>query len=165
MKIRLSSALAAAVLAAAVLAAWLLLAPSPEKVIRHRLGDLARIASFGPNEGPLAKLLNAEKLAAFFDGDAEVRLDLGNVVQRLSGRDMLRNAAQTARSTLTSLTVDFRDVNVFVGPDRQTAEVDLTALGSVPGEQDALVCELKFLLKKSGRDWIIRRVETVKTLR
>lgn len=165
MRIRLSALVGVAVAAVALLCGWLLLSPSPETVIRHRLIELARIASFGPNEGPLAKLINTDKLVAFFADDAEIRIETGSVAQRLSGREMLRHAAQVARTSLNSLKVGFRDLNVFVGPDRQTAEVDLTAVGSVPGEPDPLVCELKFLLKKTRAGWIIRRVETVKTLR
>jgi hypothetical protein len=165
MRVRLSWLVAVAVAASVVLCVWLVLSPTPEQAIRRRLGEVARTASFGPNEGPLAKMMNADKLASFFAKDVEIRLDLGSAVQRLNGRDMVRNAAQTARTTLSSLKVDFRDLNVFVGPGRQTAEVDLTAVGSVPGEPDALVSELKFLLRKSGGEWVIRRVETVKTLR
>jgi hypothetical protein len=67
--------------------------------------------------------------------------------------------------SLGSLKVDFPDINIVLGPDGQSAEVDLTAVGKVSSEPDPEVCELKFLLTRTGGDWMIRRVETVKTLR
>ncbi len=165
MKSRLFSLVGVAAIAAAGLWGWRAWFPSPEKAIRQRLGELARTASFGRNEGALARMLNCDKLAGFFADDAEVKLELGNHVEKLSGREKLRDAAMSARLAFASLKVDFHDMNIVVGADRQSAEVDLTAVGKVPGEQDPQVCELKFLLKRIGGDWMIRRVETVKTLR
>ncbi|MGA2657793.1 MAG: hypothetical protein ABSH34_09765 [Verrucomicrobiota bacterium] len=165
MKNRLFSVVVVAAIAAAGLCGWRAWAPSPEKAIRQRLADLARTASFGPNEGSLAKMLNCDKLAGFFADDAEVKVELDNMVEDLKGREKLREAALGARSAVGSLKLDFQDVNIALGADRQSAEVDLTAMGKVPGEQDPQVCEFKFLLKRIGGDWMIRRVETVKTLR
>jgi hypothetical protein len=165
MKNRLFSLVVLAGIAAACLCGWRALFPSPEKAIRQRLGELARTASFGPKEGPLARMLNCDKLAGFFAEDAEVKLELGNMVENLGGREKLRDAAMSARLAVGSLKVDFQDMNIALGADRQSAEVDLTAMGKVPGEQDPQVCELKFLLKQIGGDWMIRRVETVRTLR
>jgi hypothetical protein len=165
MKSRLFSLVVVATLAAAGLCGWRAWSPGPEKAIRQRLGELARTASFGPNEGLLARKLNCDKLAGFFADDAEVRVELDNVVENLKGREKLRDAALGARSAVGSLKLDFRDVNVALGADRQSAEVDLTAMGKVPGEPDPEVCEFKLLLKRIGGDWMIRRVETVKTLR
>jgi hypothetical protein len=154
-----------AAIGAAGLWGWRACSASPEKAIRQRLGDLARTASFGPKESGLARMLDCDKLAGFFAANAEVKLEVGNTFENLNGRENLREAAMSARLAFPSLQVDFQDMNIAVGADRQSAEVDLTALGKVPGEPDPQVCELKFLLKQIEGDWMIRRVETVKTLR
>ncbi len=157
-----------AILAAALLAlglwGWHLLFPSPEQVIRKRLTELAQAVSFSAKEAPLAKLANAQNLTAFLASDVEITVDVpGQSRRTFSGRDELVEAAIAARSVVGSLSVQFFDINVSVAPDKQTAIVNLTARGKVPGE-DLLVQELKFLLKKIGHDWMIIRVETVKTL-
>jgi ketosteroid isomerase-like protein len=144
---------------------WRALSASPEKAIRQRLGELARTASYGPKEGGVARMLDCDKLAGFFAEDVEVKLEVGNVFENLSGRENVREAAMSARMAVGSLKVEFHDMNIAVGADRQSAEVDLTATGKIPGEQDLEVCELKFLLKQIGGQWMIRRVETVRTLR
>ena len=165
MKRRLSSLVVVAALAAAGLWAWRAWSPSPEKAIRHRLKELARTASFGPNEGGLARMRYGQELAGFFAEDAEVRLDVGNTVATKGGREQLRDTAVGVRMTLGSLQVEFQDFNIVLGADRHSAEVDLTAVGRIPTEPDPEVYELKFLLRRTGGDWLIRRVETVKTPR
>jgi hypothetical protein len=60
--------------------------------------------------------------------------------------------------------VQFVDVSVRVGTDRTSATADLTAKGNVAGENEMQVQELRFTFRKSGRDWLINRVEMVKTL-
>ncbi len=40
--------------------------PSPERAIRARLTQLAKSASFGGNESPVAAMANAQRAAGFF---------------------------------------------------------------------------------------------------
>jgi hypothetical protein len=150
----------------AVAGVWLWRAwfPNPEKAIRRRLAELAQVASFGPNEGALAKAVNCDKLAGFFTDDAQVKVDVGGYAETFNGREPLRAAALSARSALTGLKVDFPDINITLGPDKQSAEVELTALGKVAGEADPQVYVFRLMLKRVGGEWLIRRVETVKTL-
>ena len=56
-------ALAAVVVLGAGVWLWQFFFPGPEKVIRKNLARVAVLASYGPNEGPLAKLGNAQELA------------------------------------------------------------------------------------------------------
>jgi len=144
---------------------WDLIFSSPERLIRKRLLDLAQAASFSPNEGPLAKVWNAEKMGDFFTTDVVVSLDAPGVpAQVLNGREAVLQAAAGARSALNGLAVEFPDINVSVGPDKQSAVVDLTAKASVRGERDRYVQEFKLVFKKTAGQWLIRRVEPVKTL-
>ncbi len=144
---------------------WTVLFPSPEKIIRKRLAEVARTASFAPNEGPLARMINVETFAGHFSADVQVSLDtLGHERHALSGRDEIAQAAMAARNTISSLKVAFLDVNVSVSPDKQSATVDLTAKADTPSEKNFVVQEMKFTLKKIDGEWLITRVETVHTL-
>jgi len=155
-----------AVLAAAVVLGWRYFFPNPERVIRQELGQLARAASIVPNEAPLTKLAKAQKVISFFANDAQISVDVpGRSVLTFSGQEDLRQAALGARSMLNSLKVDFFDIVVTVAPDKLTAVADLTATASLPGEKIPEVQELEVHFKKIDHDWLIQRVDFVKTLR
>ena len=164
MKMLIKLVMAAALIAFGVWF-WSVLFPSPERIIRKRLAEVARAVSFVPNEGTVAKLMNVERLASRFSPDVEVRIDvLGGGHFTLNGRDEITQAAMAARSQLNSLAVTFLDVNVALGLDKQSAVVDLTAKATVPGRKEFEVQEMKFTLKKIDGAWLITRVESVKTL-
>ena len=69
-----------------------------------------------------------------------------------------------ARSMLTGLRVEFLDIRVTVGPDKQLATAHLTARARLPGDSNNYVQELKVILKKIGGSWLIIEAEGVKTL-
>src|SRR5205823_3840642 len=69
-----------------------------------------------------------------------------------------------AHSRLTDLKVEFPDMNITLGADKQTAKVNLTGTAVVPGEHDISAQEFNFMLKKVDGKWLIYKVETVKTL-
>ena len=142
---------------------WRVFFPGPERVIRKRLLELAKVASFGPNESPLAQVANAANLTSFFTEDVEITIELrGDPRRTFNGRPTLLTAAQGARLALGSLQVEFVDIQVAVDPGKTSATVTLTAKGKVKG--DLQVQELKLVLKKIDGDWLISNVETVKTL-
>jgi len=144
---------------------WFVLFPSPEKVIRKRLTELARTASFSSGESDLARLAAAQSLAGFFATNVEINIDVpGRIQHRLLGRDEIKEAALGARSTLGGLKVTFPDINVAVAPDKQSAVVDLTVEASVAGESDSIVQEMKFTFQQTDGEWLITRIETVSTV-
>lgn len=144
---------------------WTKFFPSPDRVIRKRVGELARVASFGPGEGELAKMANAAEVAGFFTKDVEILVDVpGYQRQSFTGREHLFQAATAVRMRLQGLSVEFLDVNVTVGPDRKSARLNLTGKANIPGEKDFMVQELEFHMVRDGRDWFIRRVATMRTL-
>jgi len=150
-----------------VVAVWLysVFFPSPERLIRARLAQLAKSASFGRNESPVAILANSQRVANFFTADVEIRVDLpGRSAATLSGREEVRERTMAVRSIVGGLQVEFLDINLAIAPDKQSAEANLTLKGRIAGEKDLVVQELKFLLNKIEGDWKIKRVETVKTL-
>jgi hypothetical protein len=143
---------------------WRVFFPSPEQAIRNRLAELAQAASFSPNEGPLAKLSNAQKLTTFCAGDVAISVDVPGHSQIIHGREELLQVAIGVRSVVSGVKLRFLDTTVAVGADKASAVANLTAKANVAGESDFVVQELKFTFKKIGRDWLISRVETVKTL-
>jgi hypothetical protein len=153
-----------AVLIALGIWGWRVFFPSPEEIIRKRLGELAKAASFSPNEGDVAKFWNASVLADFFTPDVQVKVEVLGSWHTIGGRDELLRAALGVRSTVASLTIEFPDIKVTVAPDRASAVVNLTAIGKVPGERDFYLQELRMRLSKVKRDWFIHHVETIKTL-
>jgi hypothetical protein len=164
MKIVLRVGLLAALVAVGIWL-WLVLFPSPEKVIRQRLADVAKYASFAEDEGTLARLANAESLADCFSTNAEINLDIpGRLQHPITGRDEITQTATAARSMVPSLYVKFLDLDVTIGPDKRSAVADFTAEARVGGDQDLIVQEMKFTLQKIGGQWLITRVETIRTL-
>jgi hypothetical protein len=144
---------------------WFVLFPSPERIIRQRLTELARTASFSSGESDLARLAAAQKLAGFFTTNVEADFNVpGRVQHQLLGRDEIKQAAFGARSTLRGLKVTLPDINVTVAPDKQSAVVDLTVEANIAGEHDTIVQEMKFTLQQTDGEWLITRVETVRTL-
>ena len=164
MKIAFRLILAAAVIA---LGAWLwtVLFPSPEKVVRHRLQELAEEVSFNGNENPLIIANRAGNLMALFATNVEVQLDVpGRTDHTFQGRDELMQALAGARASASSLRVEFIDVTVTVAPDKRSATASLTVHAKVGGEKDDFLQPMRFTLEKSGHDWLILRVETLRTL-
>ena len=145
--------------------AWVALHPSPEKLIRKQLDGLAHAASFGPNQGALAKLASAESLADFFSTNVEIKIDVpGHQEHRLMGRSEIPQIAMGVRSSVRSLSVAFPDVTVIVNADQQSAIADATLQVKVADESDMIVQEVKVALRKIDGKWLIVKVETVRTL-
>jgi ketosteroid isomerase-like protein len=143
---------------------WGVFFPSPEKVIRKRLGELAKSASFSSKGGLVAQAWNASMLADFFTEDVEVAVDLPGDQPSVNGRAELLQAAALVRSRIGGLSVEFPDIKVTVAPDGASAIVNLTARAKVPGERDSYLQELRMRLTKIKRDWFINQVQSVKTL-
>lgn len=164
MKIAIRLILLAALIALGVWL-WGILFPSPEKIIRKRLAKVAAAASFVPNEGSLTRMVNVTTFGGYFSSDAQVSLDApGRERHEISGRDEITKVAMAARNTLSSLKVEFLDMNVSVSDDNQSATVDLTAKADTATEKNFVVQEMKFILKKIDGEWLITRVETVHPL-
>ena len=164
MKIFIRICLAAAVIALGFWL-WTLVFPGPEKIIRKRLTKVAALLSYDSKEGQIARLANVNQLAGFFSSDVTVIVDTpARSRHEISGRDELTQAAMGARMALSGLRVEFLDLNVTLSPDNSEATVALTGEARVSGDRDLFVQELKFVLRKIDGDWLIVRIETVRTL-
>ena len=163
MKIALRFILFAALVALGVWL-WFILFPSPEKVIRRRLTELARTVSTSANESDLARLAAARSVAGFFAATVELNVDLPELGQRTMDREEITQVALMGRSRAGGLRVKFPDINITVAPDQQSAVADLAVEANISGERDSVVREMKFTLQKTDGQWLITRVETVRTL-
>jgi hypothetical protein len=144
---------------------WTVLFPSPEKVIRQRLATVAKRASFTADESALARLADAESLAGYFSTNVEIDLDVpGRFQLTITGRDEVTQHAAAADSMVSSLSVKFLDVTLTIGPDKQSAVADFTVEARAGGDPDLIVQEMKFTLRKIDGQWLITRVETIRTL-
>jgi hypothetical protein len=143
---------------------WRVFFPSPEELIRKRLGELAKAASFSSDEGLVAKAFNASLLGGFFTPDVQVTVNVPGSQHTLNGRDELLQAAVGARSAVGSLSIQFPDIKVVVAPGQDTAVVNLTARGKVAGQRDSYLQELRLRMTKIKREWLINQIETVRTL-
>lgn len=145
---------------------WRTFFPGPERAIRKTLGEVAQLATFGGNEGPLAKALNTQKLLGNFTSDIQFVVDLpGRSQQLINGIEDLQQAVMAARNTIPSLSVTFPDIHVQVLPGKESAIANVTVEARMAGEKDLYVQELKINFKKQGTSWRISRIETVRTLR
>jgi hypothetical protein len=152
------------VLAAAGCLCWFFLRSSPEEIIRKRLRSVAETASFTAGESTLMRLANAQKLSMFCTLDIEVTVDAPGGSQRtITGRDEILQAAGGVRSAVKGFLVQFLDMEVEIAPDQNTAVVNLTARASIPNDRDDYIQELKLTLRKIDGEWLISKVETVKT--
>ena len=154
----------AGLLAALGLWGWRVFFPSPEIVIRKRMEALAKAASFSPQQGLLAQAWNASNLGEFFTLDVQVSLDVPGAQHTLSGRDELLQAAIGWRSQVSSLKIKFPDIKVVLAPDGDSAVVNVTAKAKASGESDFYLVELRLAMIRIKRDWLIKQIETVKTL-
>jgi ketosteroid isomerase-like protein len=143
---------------------WIRGASSPEKEIRSHLAELQELVSFRAADGNLAVLAKLQRLGALFAPDAEVHVDTpGAPRTTLTGREHIMQAAGGAQRSVRELDVEFTDVTVMLEEDGRSALVD--AVGKArgrSGERD-WIQQLRFRFIHTEGDWLILRVETVRT--
>lgn len=157
----------AALLAAVLAGIWLYRQcfPPPELAIKNRLLALASLASFSPNQAPLARMANASRLVDFFARDIEIHLpEAPPGLAHLSGRENLREIILGARGQAQSMSVHFPDIQVAVNPDGASGTATVTAVADLNAEANAMVQEVRFSLRKENGAWLIARVDSLKAL-
>jgi hypothetical protein len=144
---------------------WIVFHPSPEKVIRKQLLELAETASYPAGQGSIARLASAEKLSSFFSPDAILIVTVPGARSReIVGRGEIMQAALAARSVASEVTVKFVDFVFTINPDAKTAEVKLTATIKYPREQDFVPQAFRFYLREIDDKWLITKVEPFEVL-
>ncbi|HMP81996.1 MAG TPA: hypothetical protein PKA41_04730 [Verrucomicrobiota bacterium] len=141
---------------------WTVFFPPPEKLIRRQLISLARTASIDTKAGTIARAVAATEIPGFFTQDARIIVNIPPYPQQsLEGRDDISEAAKLLQARIRSIKVEFLDLNIVVGKEKRSAQVDLTAKITFPRDDDLIAQELKFLLKENDGKWLITRVMTV----
>ena len=144
---------------------WTVAFPSPEKIIRKQLLNMAGDVSFSRDQNNLVQLAHAQSVADFFSTNVVLDLTLpGHNEQTTLDRAEITQAVLASRQQVTDLDVKFPDINVTVAPDKNFATADVTVEGTVSGEHDAILQEMKFTFEKVDGHWLIDRVETVRVL-
>jgi hypothetical protein len=166
MKIAIRVLLLAAIIGGGVWL-WMYFHPSPEEAIRRRLADVAQEVSFKSDEGMVAKAVHAQKLAGYFAREVSLMIDLPEISSHEGmSRDEISKFTLALRSTpyFRSLKVQCLDPVITLGADKKSAIVELTIRAETAGDKYLVVQEMKFTMKEVEGEWLILRVETVKTL-
>jgi hypothetical protein len=146
--------------------AWTVLFPSPQKVIHDRLVKMVQLASFPANQGNLSRVANIQRLGTYFTDEIEVVMDVPGVgTHTFNRREEVTQAAMAAKSAVSSVQADFVDIEIVIAPSKETASANLTLRATVNGQKDLIIQELKFSLKKINGDWLVNKIQTVKTLK
>lgn len=144
---------------------WRMLFPSPEKVIRSRLSTLAKTVSSESGQGTISQAYNLQKIPDFVTPDIEIDFDVrGYPPIVINGREDLMQAVMLFKSHRTRIKVEFLDVNIAFSQDQQSAVANLTCKVTPSDDRDFMVQEANFHFKKVDGQWLIYKVETVKTL-
>jgi len=146
---------------------WVVFHPSPEKVIRGQLRQLANQVSFTSNESDLTRLGKLAGIPRFFTEEVEMKLAFRDVSER---RNITHEQIQTGLAGVRTmapggLKIEFLDVMITLAPGREFATAELTMRANAPGETSLDVQEMKLALRRQNEKWLIYRVETVRTLK
>lgn len=146
---------------------WMYFHPGPEEAIRRRLAAVAREFSFTGKEGLVAKAAHPQKVASYFGREVTLMVDLPEMSSHESmTRDEIEQLVLVLRSSpyFRSLKVQCLDPVITLGADRKSAIVELTIHAETIGDKYRVVQEMKFTMKEVDGEWLIMRVDTVKTL-
>ena len=145
---------------------WFIFHPSPQKIIRTHLHELAAQVSFERAESDLTRLGKVAGITRFFVEEVEINLAFRGVTrsEQITGEMLQAGLAEMRTVWPRGLQVEFLDINVTLS-GQEFATAELTMKTTVPGEKDFDVYEMKFALRKAKEQWLIHRVETVRTLK
>ena len=145
---------------------WMIFFPSVEKVIQKRMIALADTATFDPQANNIHRATKALSFIGYFSRDAEIFVDLpGHGSHTFSGRDEIRETANGGFASIPGMKTTFLDQTIRVGTDKQTADVSCTVRVIIGSDKDSGFEEMHFQWRKKDGVWLIKRAETVKTLK
>jgi hypothetical protein len=145
---------------------WLYFHPSPQEAIRRQLAQFAAAASFQGPEGLVRRAAAAQKFSRFFAGEVRVNIEPRGFFDEDASRQDIAEAIFQVRSQadIKSLRVQILDPVITLGADRRSAIVELTVNVETGGEPHFVVQEMKFTMRQVEKEWLIFRIETVRTL-
>jgi hypothetical protein len=144
---------------------WVYLHPSPEVAIRRRLAEVARTVSFSGKEDMISRAAHAQQFADYFGREVTLHIELPERTQHeAASRDEIAKTYLWLRWNFRTFKVDFLDPNITLGSDKKTATLDVTVRAATTSEKYFIVQELRLTMRETDGEWLILRVETVKTL-
>ena len=145
---------------------WLYLNPPPEEAIRRRLAQLSKSASFESRESFLARSAAAQEVASFFAAEVSMNIEPRGLFPDQLQRAEIAQQVGFLRSNpeIHSFKLSILDPIITVGTDQKSAMVELTINVATEGERHMIVQEMKFTMRKVEDDWVICRLDTVRTL-
>jgi len=146
---------------------WRAFHPSPEKIIRGQLRQLAGQVSFVPGESDLTRLGKLAGITRYFTEEVEMKLAFRDFAERRTITHELIQSGLAGMRTIApaGLAVEFLDVKITLAPGGDFASVELTMNAHAPGDNTLNVQEMKIALRRHNETWLIYRVETVRTLK
>ncbi len=143
---------------------WIYLHPTPQEAIRRQLVALAKSATLEKTEGNIAAALRADEFSGFFGREVTLNMEPRAFFPDSIERSEIARIMLKLRTESRSLDVKILDPIITVGADQKSAIVELTVNVAAEGERHLLVQEMKFTMKEVDGNWLIIRVETVRTL-
>ncbi|MFB3884608.1 MAG: hypothetical protein ACE144_05235 [Thermodesulfobacteriota bacterium] len=144
----------------------LYLFPSEEKKVKKQFRLLAEWVSKEQGENPITMAYKIKNIGTLFDGTCEFDIPAYSFSGTYT-REEVSGYASSGRLSMSQLDLKFYDLHI-VFPDRQTAEVTLTAkVTGKSGRGEAIheAHELVSVLKKIEKRWLLSRFEVVEVLK
>jgi hypothetical protein len=146
---------------------WLQIDPTGREIrrIQRRLTQLAETASFHEGDPPLKKFGYPGSISKYFTDPTELDVSAGerNVNGTLT-RSQLEEGAAALRATAPGLKIEFLDIAVELETPPTRATAHLTAKIHFLREPDYAIQEFRLTLAKVETDWLVERIETVRTM-
>ncbi|HVY69161.1 MAG TPA: hypothetical protein VHH73_04500 [Verrucomicrobiae bacterium] len=163
---RAGKIIAVATLALAAFGIWWLFFPGDQRVIRSRVEKIARLASVGAGESQILRVSKTERLVDMLAADVGVSLEgTGADFTSFAGKDQFAEGLRVARLRARQAKVQLLDVVFDSEPDGQQAVTRMAALAEVDGEQNRVAQEIRISWRKVDGQWLIAKIETVKSRR
>jgi hypothetical protein len=145
---------------------WGKLFPDPKKAIRQRLTKLAALCSYEGKEGNISRIAAVERIGGYFADKVELSVSVpGYETHSSESRDELRQMILAARNSIPSLQAGLVDLAIDLGESKESATAEFTLDATVNGEKHAILEAFRLDLKKVDGDWVISRVQNLKTLK
>ncbi len=145
---------------------WMYLNPSPQVAVRRQLKKLGEAISFEGREGTATAALAAQKIGSFFAPEIMMNIEPRGVFpEQVERTEIVRQALyMRTQSDVRSFKLQLLDPVITIGVDKQSAIVELTVHAETAGDRHLIVQEMRFTMRLVDGDWLIYRVDTVRTL-
>ncbi|MFP6906590.1 MAG: hypothetical protein VCG02_15320 [Verrucomicrobiota bacterium] len=136
----------------------------PEHKIHRRLETLADLANKSSHESQVKTLQRMTEIIGYFTEDCH--LDFGPMTPEIIDRSELRGLIGQLRMHAETVEVKIHGKTISLGPGKKSATVELMLEGTVDihGERANEFREYRLSMKKEGQDWLIDRLDAVRSI-